>query len=138
LCGARRTASPDLLQTLKLDPSLLDQPVRKLSKGTAQKLGVAAVLATDRPLLLMDEPFSGLDPEARQGLRTALAGYAGQGGCLLFSTHLFEGMDHFVARIVILHAGQLRFDGSPLVCREQTGQETLELAFLHHIGASVD
>lgn len=135
LCGTRQMPSRDLLQTLSLDPSLLGQPVRKLSKGTAQKLGLAAVLATDRPLLLMDEPFSGLDPEARQGLRTAMTAYVQQGGCLLFSTHLFERMDHFVGRMLILHAGLLRFDGAPLVCCQQAGQETLELAFLHHIGA---
>ena|ERR1700690_2654720 len=133
LCGMRRMPSRELLQTLNLDLTLLGQPVRKLSKGTAQKLGLAAVLATDRPLLLMDEPFSGLDPEARQGLRSAMAAYVRKGGCLLFSTHLFEGMDHFVARLLILHAGQLRFDGSPIDCCQQARQETLELAFLHHI-----
>jgi ABC-2 type transport system ATP-binding protein len=133
LCGMRRMPSRELLQTLNLDPNLLGQPVRKLSKGTAQKLGLAAVLATDRPLLLMDEPFSGLDPEARQGLRAAMTAYVQQGGCLLFSTHLFESMDQFVTRVLIIHAGQLRFDGSTIDCCQQARQQTLELAFLHHI-----
>ncbi len=133
LCGMRQMPSRELFQTLNLDPALLRRPVRRLSKGTAQKLGLAAVLATNRPLLLMDEPFSGLDPEARQGLRAAMAAYVQRGGCLLFSTHLFEGMDHLVARLLILHAGQLRFDGSPIDCCQQARQETLELAFLHHI-----
>lgn len=138
LCGVRQMPTSELLQSLCLDPALLGQPVRKLSKGTAQKLGLAAVLAAGRPLLLMDEPFSGLDPEARQGLRAAMMAYVQHGGCLLFSTHLFEGMDHLVSRLVILHAGRVRFEGSPSACREQAGRETLELAFLQHIHPSTN
>ncbi len=138
LCGVRQAPTSELLQSLCLDPALLGQPVRKLSKGTAQKLGLAAILATSRPLLLMDEPFSGLDPEARQGLRTAMAAYVQQGGCLLFSTHLFEGMDQLVAQFVILHAGRVRFEGSPAACRQEARQETLELAFLQYIRPSAN
>ena len=136
LCGVRQMPSGELFRTLCLDPAVLGQPVRKLSKGTAQKLGLAAILATGRPLLLMDEPFSGLDPEARQGLRSAMTAFAQQGGCLLFSTHVFEAMDDLVARLVILHSGGIRFDGSVSACRSQAGQESLELAFLQHIQAS--
>jgi len=136
LCNKRQEISSDLLRTLLLDEKDLSRPVRKLSKGTAQKLGLAAVLSTNRPVLIMDEPFSGLDPEARLGLRTAMADYARQGGCLFFSTHLFEGMDDFVARMVILHAGQVRFDGSVASCRNNARKETLEQAFLHLIHQS--
>jgi ABC-2 type transport system ATP-binding protein len=133
LCDAEPTVSSELLQLLRMDTDTLSKPVHTLSKGTAQKLGLAAVLATNRPLLLLDEPFSGLDPEARSGLRAAMVTYVQQGGCLLFSTHLFEGMDDFVDRMLILHQGQIRFDGSPAICRAQSGQESLDKAFLQQI-----
>lgn len=136
LCDVHQEISSDLLRTLHLEDEILFRPVRKLSKGTAQKLGLAVVLSTNRPVLIMDEPFSGLDPEARLGLRTAMAAYARQGGCLFFSTHLFEGMDDFVTRIVILHEGQIHFDGSAASCRQDARTETLEQAFLRLIHPS--
>jgi ABC-2 type transport system ATP-binding protein len=136
LCGVQHNSYDELLSTLELDPSMLSKPVRKLSKGTAQKLGLAAVFSANRPLLLMDEPFSGLDPEARQGLRAAMGAYTRQGGCLFFSSHLFEGMDEYVSRMLILHDGQIRFDGSPLSCRQRVGEDALERAFLRHLTSS--
>jgi ABC-2 type transport system ATP-binding protein len=136
LCGARPNSYDELLDMLALEAPMLSKPVRKLSKGTAQKLGIAAVLAVNRPLLLMDEPFSGLDPEARQGLRAAMGAYTRRGGCLFFSSHLFEGMDEYVSRMLILHHGQIRFDGTPSSCREEVGEAALDRAFLRHLGSA--
>ena len=51
------------LYTLDLDPMVLRKPVRHLSKGTAQKLGLAATLLSGKDLYVLDEPMSGLDPK---------------------------------------------------------------------------
>jgi ABC-type multidrug transport system ATPase subunit len=136
LCGVADKVQASLLDTLCLSVAVLDKPVRKLSKGTAQKLGLAAALSVMRPILLLDEPFSGLDPEAREGLRNALTHYASQGNCVLFSTHQFESMSSYVDRLLIIHEGLIRFDGAPSVCLQATVEISFERAFLKFIHAA--
>jgi ABC-2 type transport system ATP-binding protein len=62
-----------LLDTLELDRTVLEQPVRTLSKGMTQKLGLAGVLAVPRELYVLDEPMSGLDPAARVAVKLRFA-----------------------------------------------------------------
>ena len=73
-CRASRARTAALAKELDLDPSALERPIRAYSKEMAQKLGLLAMLLTDRPLLVLDEPLSGLVPGARLLLKRQLAG----------------------------------------------------------------
>jgi ABC-2 type transport system ATP-binding protein len=66
---AERAETVALAEQLELDPSALDRPIRCYPKGIVQKLGVLSALLSDLPLLVLDEPMSGLDPTARRLLK---------------------------------------------------------------------
>ena len=115
---------------LDLDRSALSKPVRALSKGMAQKLGLAAVLISDKDLLLLDEPMSGLDPKARALLKRYLFELRQHGKTLFFSTHLLIDVETLCDEIIILHEGRVRFTGSPSACCEQYQTTSLEQAYI--------
>lgn len=122
------------LGALDLDPGALSRPVRDYSKGMTQKLGLAACLLSGRPLLVLDEPASGLDPRARALLKTALRARHAQGATVFFTSHALADVQEMCDEMAILHAGHLRFTGSPAGLVQATGALDLEAAFLSCIG----
>ena len=120
---------------LDLDPRALAGPARDCSKGTAQKLGLAASFLSGRALLVLDEPMSGLDPGARRLVRRLLARHRAGGGSLLLSTHLLADLHELCERVAILHEGTLRFAGPVEECLRRFGTGSLEEAYLHCVGA---
>jgi ABC-2 type transport system ATP-binding protein len=119
------------LASLDLDRAMLSKPVRQLSKGMAQKLGLAATLLSRKDLFVLDEPMNGLDPETRARFKHHLLSLKGQGHTLFFSTHLLLDVEALCDHIAILHEGELRFIGSPRDCSAQFGNgESLEQAYL--------
>lgn len=125
-----------VLAALDLEPSALGKPVRMLSKGMAQKLGLAATLLSGKDLLVLDEPMSGLDPKASALFKQQLRKVKAQGRTLFFSTHTLSDVDVLCDRMAVLHAGEVRFVGAPQECRVRYGAETLEQAYLRCVGAS--
>ncbi len=123
------------LRSLDLPEKALDQPVREYSKGMAQKLGLIGCLNSQRPLLIMDEPMSGLDPRARYSFKRLLAEVSRQGRTLFFSTHLLADVSSVCDRLAILHEGRIRFIGSPQACCEQYERDDLESAYMACINA---
>jgi ABC-2 type transport system ATP-binding protein len=121
--------------SLDLDISALNKSVRQYSKGMAQKLGLISCFLSQRPMLLLDEPMSGLDPKARAYLKRYLIKLKESGKTLFFSTHLLADVETICDRIVILHDGTIRFNGSPSECCNQFHSNTLEQAYLKCIGA---
>ena len=121
------------LVALDLDVAILEKPVRALSKGTMQKLGLAACLLAGPSLLVLDEPMSGLDPKARASVRAELGRFHSAGGTLLFTTHGLADIDQLCDRMLLLHAGSVRFHGSPRELVETTGTTDLDAAFLKSI-----
>jgi ABC-2 type transport system ATP-binding protein len=101
----------------------------------AQKLGVLATLLTDRPLLLLDEPMSGLDPKARILLKRQLSAARASGRTVLMSSHILADHDELCDRVAVLHHGRLGFVGSPAGLKASQGAATLETAFLAAIEA---
>lgn len=128
------TQIAQMLATLDLDSSALTKPVRDYSKGMAQKLGLAACFLSDKDLLVLDEPMSGLDPKARALLKTYLQQLKAQGKTLFFSTHMLHDVETLCDRIAILHGGNVQFVGSPQECCVQFNAENLEQAYLNCIG----
>ena len=123
---------------LDLDLDALPRPVRQYSKGMAQKLGLAACFLSGRELLVLDEPMSGLDPKARLLVKQRLTAMRAAGHTVFFSTHMLADVDELCDRMGILHAGALRFAGTPAECRVRHGCDNLEQAYLHCISSSSD
>ena len=120
-----------LLSILDLDPDALEKPVRQFSKGMSQKLGLVASLLSNKDLLIMDEPMSGLDPKARAYLKQHLLELKKQGQTLFFSTHLLSDVEALCDRVAILHQGKIKFSGSVDECCEHFGTDDLEQAYLN-------
>ncbi len=82
------------------------QPCGALSKGFRQRVGLADALLADPPALLLDEPFSGLDPVQRQDFRAILRSLAQRGKAIIFSSHVLPEVQDLAARVLILHRGR--------------------------------
>lgn len=119
---------------LALDPDVLTRRVHTYSKGMRQKLGLMATLLTDCPLLILDEPMSGLDPLARARLKDVLREVQKAGRTIFLSSHILADMDEICSRVGVLHQGRIQYLGTPAGLREQTGNNNLERAFLSLIG----
>jgi ABC-2 type transport system ATP-binding protein len=86
--------------------------VRRLSKGMAQRVQLLSALAHEPELVILDEPFSGLDPLAQQTLEELLRGLAAQGAAVVFSTHVMQHAERLCDRVVLIAGGRKVFDGS--------------------------
>ncbi len=124
-----------MLNTLDLVSESLNKSVGQLSKGMAQKLGLAACLLSDRELLILDEPMSGLDPKARAYLKRYLLELKEQGKTLFFSTHLLVDVEAVCDRMAVLHDGKICFIGSPAECCAIHDTDNIEEAYLKCINA---
>ena len=100
-----RARAGELLAELGLD-ALADAPARVLSRGQKQKLGLARALVHDPGILLLDEPASGLDPQARIDLRVLLRRFAAEGRTVLISSHVLSELEEVIDEAVFLVAGQ--------------------------------
>jgi ABC-2 type transport system ATP-binding protein len=85
--------------------------VDRLSKGMAQKVQLATALVNSPRLLLLDEPFSGLDPVNQAVLQEEIVAAANRGANILFSTHVMEHAERLCTRLVMLARGRKVFDG---------------------------
>jgi ABC-type multidrug transport system ATPase subunit len=115
---------------LDLDAEALDRPTREYSKGMAQKLGLIASILPATPLIVLDEPLSGLDPLARALFKTRFTALKDAGVSLFFSTHLLIDIEGLCDRIAILNGGRIAWHGKPARLLEQTGTDSLDKAFL--------
>lgn len=86
--------------------------ISKLSKGMAQKVQILSTLAHRPDFLILDEPFSGLDPMNQQTLEDLIRAEHKRGATILFSTHVMEHAERLCDRIVMLARGRKVFDGS--------------------------
>jgi ABC-2 type transport system ATP-binding protein len=119
-----------LLEELQLDRSVLGQPVRTLSKGMTQKLGLAGCLLARRDLYLLDEPMSGLDPAARVAVKSVLRRLAAEGRTLFFTSHVLADVEELCSSIAVLERGRVGFRGAPAALCERYGETSLERAFM--------
>ncbi|MGC2856814.1 ABC transporter ATP-binding protein [Novispirillum sp. DQ9] len=133
-----RDAARALAEGLALEPAALDRRVRTYSKGMGQKLGLVAALLSRLPLLILDEPMSGLDPRARVRLKDHLKAYRGEGRSVFFSSHVLADVEEICDRIGVLHGGRLLYCGTPAAFVAAHGGVGLERAFLAAIDAADD
>lgn len=88
-----------------------DKKLRKFSKGMIQRLGLAQALVNDPELLILDEPFSGLDPVGRKDMRLLILALREQGKTVFFSSHILQDMEMMVDRVGIILGGAIRRQG---------------------------
>jgi ABC-2 type transport system ATP-binding protein len=100
----------------------------------AQRLGIAAALLGDPPVLLLDEPVNGLDPAGIHWIRDLLKSLAGQGRVVFVSSHLISEIALLAEHLVVIGQGRLLADTS--VAGLSAGAASLEEAFLRLTGAS--
>ena len=122
-----------MLSELELEAAVLERPVRSLSKGMTQKLGLAAAFLLARDLYVLDEPMSGLDPAARVAVKTVLRRLAAQGSTLLFTSHVLADVEELCTGIAVLDQGAIRFRGAPAALCAHYAEARLEQAFLRCI-----
>ena len=95
------------------------RPLRQLSKGMLQRVGLASALVNDAELVILDEPMSGLDPIGRREVRELILRLRDQGRTVMFSSHILSDAELLCGRVAILARGRLAVSGS---VRELTGQ----------------
>ena len=122
-------------EAIKLDlaPEALENKVGSYSKGMGQKLGLIGAFLVDAPLLILDEPMSGLDPRARIMLKERLLYYKSQGKSIFFSSHILSDIDEICNRIGIISDKKIIFLGTPKEFRELHKSDSLEKSFLNAI-----
>lgn len=115
---------------LDLDRAALRRRVNTYSKGMRQKIGLLGTLLTNCPLMILDEPMSGLDPRARARVKDELLKCRERGVTVFLSSHILADMDEICDRVCVIHDGDLKFVGTPKALKKQAGQDYLERAFL--------
>jgi len=109
--AARRTRIPAILAKVGLTGST-DVALRKLSKGTIQRLGLAQAILHDPDLLILDEPMSGLDPIGRREVRDLILAEKAAGKTIFFSSHILTDAEMLCDRVGIVVGGKLSSTGS--------------------------
>ncbi len=105
----------------------LGQPISAFSHGMKQKLAVIAAWLHDPKLIVMDEPFVGLDPKASHLLKEMMREHCDNGGAIFFSTHVLEVAEKLCDKVAIIKQGRLIKAGT---MEEVKGDDSLEEVFL--------
>ncbi len=115
----------DLADRFELEPDL---PVRRMSRGTRQKLGLVLAMAHEPRLLILDEPTSGLDPLMQAALADMVREAAAAGQTVFFSSHTLSEVESLCDRVAIIRRGSLVVDEAIDVLRDRAPR-TVELVY---------
>ncbi len=105
----------------------LAQPISSYSHGMKQKLAIISALIHEPKLIIMDEPFVGLDPAASHLLKELMREHCQRGGAIFFSTHVLEVAEKLCDKVAIIRRGKLIASGTMDAVR---GDQSLEEVFL--------
>jgi ABC-2 type transport system ATP-binding protein len=135
--GCRRAG--EILARLGMKAERLDGPLEELSRGMQQKIAIARAMLTEPPLLLLDEPTTGLDPVSKHEVqRFVQEVLRARGTTLVLSTHDMAEADALCDRIAILHEGRIVAMGAAAALKAQVAtngeQPTLEEVFFRLTG----
>ena len=111
----------------------LAQPISAYSHGMKQKLAIISALLHDPKLIIMDEPFVGLDPTAAYQVKGIMREHCDRGGAIFFSTHVLEVAEKLCDKVAIIKQGRLIASGT---MDEVKGDDSLEDVFLELEGES--
>ena len=123
---SRNDKISSLAQRLGLTADLA-QPISSYSHGMKQKLAVIAAYLHEPKLIIMDEPFVGLDPRASHTLKEMMREHCARGGAIFFSTHVLDVAEKLCDKVAIIKGGKLVITGT---MEEVKGNDSLEEVFL--------
>jgi ABC-2 type transport system ATP-binding protein len=107
---------------------MADKPIGALSKGYKRRAALAAAIAHDPPVLILDEPTDGLDPNQKDGVRALITEMAPK-KAILISTHLLDEVDAICSRAVVIAGGRVLADDTPHAIARAEGSGSMETAF---------
>lgn len=116
--GLAKRRGLDLLERFDLAPRAKSR-IGDMSKGMAQKVQLATALVNEPDLLMLDEPFSGLDPVNQGLLEEEILSAARRGAAVIFSTHVMQHAERLCDRLLLLRKGHKRFEGTLAEARSQ-------------------
>ncbi|MDJ0521116.1 MAG: ATP-binding cassette domain-containing protein [Planctomycetota bacterium] len=108
--------------------------VEELSKGMSQKLQFVTTVIHEPELLVLDEPFAGLDPVNRDVLRDAVLAMNEQGTTIVFSTHVMEQAEQLCQELIMIHHGEVQLSGSVDDVRRAEGRDAAHIRYRLHAG----
>lgn len=127
-----------LCKQLSLDSARLNDKTNSYSKGMKQKLGLISCFMLDNPLIILDEPLSGLDPKARFQFKQLLEFERSNNRTIFYSTHMLADAEEICDQFGILHQGNIVFNGTPQECLQQFNETSLEKAYMKCISGYPD
>jgi ABC-2 type transport system ATP-binding protein len=124
-----------ILERLGMEDTKFSSPLEEMSRGMQQKISIARALVINPPLLLLDEPTTGLDPRSRRDVQSFLEELrAREGTTILLTTHDMMEAERLCARIGFLAHGRLVAEGSAPELKALAGASTLDDAFIRLTG----
>jgi sodium transport system ATP-binding protein len=130
IAGARlQERARELIDLLDLG-AIADRRVGGFSHGERTKVALARALVHDPQNVLLDEPTNGLDVMSTRAVRHIVRKLRAQGRCVLFSSHVMQEVSALCDAIVIIASGRVVARGTPNELRNQTGEDSLEDAFV--------
>lgn len=108
--------------------SYMDKKLSTLSGGTKQKVNVVLAFMFDNPIVILDEPTTGLDPQATIHLRALIQREKERGKLILVTSHIMQFVEEIADEIIYLLEGKIYFKGTLKELQEKTGQSNLEYA----------
>ena len=125
--AAREERVGNAITLCHLEPVRL-QAIETLSKGYKQRTGLAQAILHDPPVLIMDEPTDGLDPNQKQVVRAMIREMAVQ-KVIVLSTHILEEVDAICTRVIVIAHGQIVANGTPAELKARSPSGRLEDVF---------
>jgi ABC-2 type transport system ATP-binding protein len=137
--GDTRQAAIAALAKLGLPRTVVDRPMKQLSRGQQQKVAIARSLLTSPSLLLMDEPTTGLDPRSKREVEALVTDiHSESGATVVVCTHDLAEAEALCQRVIVMDRGQILADASPAALRQAHQGVSLEDVFLRLTGRSFD
>jgi ABC-2 type transport system ATP-binding protein len=129
----------EILKRLGQDASRFDDPLEEMSRGMQQKVSIARALLVNPPLLLLDEPTTGLDPKSKQEVQRFIEDLRRrEGTTIVLTTHDMDEAERLCDRIGILTRGRLMAEGTAEELKLHACTDNLEAVFLKVVGESFE
>jgi ABC-2 type transport system ATP-binding protein len=128
----------EILEQLGMENAKFSTPLEEMSRGMQQKISIARALMINPPLLLLDEPTTGLDPKSRRDVQLFLENLQSrEGTTILLTTHDMAEAERLCARIGFLAKGKLVAEGTAAQLRQHANAATLDDAFIKLTGEAI-